>query len=238
MPSCNPIAPVVDGRELRESHSMGRQMITRALTWGIAYVVPCLILLGGLSGLWNSTEYLVDAYSSTTWPRTTGRVTRSELGSESDSRRSADRTRFWPEVEYEYEVEGKKYQSNNITLDGLRSGPHVGTGKTQAENVLAQYPIDVQVDVHYDPRDPVRSTLETGVSTRNFFVPIFSLVLTVMGTAWLMLMFSSRTGDDEKWGGKERICPKCASTFTSVQDKGSCPNCHHVFFASDVMNPM
>jgi hypothetical protein len=193
-------------------------------------------LFGGLAGLWISTGYLVDAYSSAAWPRTTGKVIRSELGSESDSRRSEDRTRYWPKVEYKYDVDGKTFQSNNITLDGLRTGPHVGSGKAQAEEVWSRYPIDMQVGVHYDPDYPERATLQTGVSLNNFFVPIFALVLTVIGSAWLLFILFSRTGKDEQWSGKERACPKCHTSFTSVQDKGACPKCHHAFLASEVMS--
>jgi hypothetical protein len=214
-------------------------MIAKAFTWFIAYVVPCFMLFGGLAGLWISTGYLVDAYSSSVWPRTTGTVIRSELGSESDSRRSADRTHYWSEVEYEYDVDGKTFQSSNVTLDGLRSGPHVGTGKTQAEDVLSRYPIDAQVGVHYDPDSPGRAVLETGISPDNFFVPVFTLVLTVIGSAWLWFMLfsgSGGSGRNEQWSGKERVCPKCQTNFTSMQDKGGCPKCHHVFFASKIMD--
>lgn len=210
-------------------------MITRVFAWFIAYVVPCCILFGGLAGLWISTGYLIDAYSSAAWPRATGTIVRSELGSESDSRRSTDRTHYWPEVDYEYNVDGKTFLSSNVTLDGLRSGPHVGTGEAQAQVVLARYPIDAQVDVHYDPDHPERAALQTGVSLGSLFVPIFALVLTVMGSVWLKSMLFSRPGEDEQWSGKGRTCPNCETTFTSVQDKGGCPNCRHVFFASEVM---
>jgi hypothetical protein len=214
-------------------------MIAKAFAWFIAYVVPCFILFGGLAGLWISIGYLFDAYSSVTWPCTTGTIIRSELGSESAFKQDEDRTRYWPEVEYQYDVDGETFQSNNITLDGLRSGPHVGTGKEWAEEVLSRYPIDVHVSVHYDRDAPERAVLQTGVSLDNVFVPIFATVLTLIGSVWLWFVLFSRSGGsghEEQWSGKERVCPKCQTIFTSVQDKGGCPKCHHVFFASEVMN--
>lgn len=35
-----------------------------------------------------------------------------------------------------------------------------------------------------------------------------------------------------QWYKRERACPKCGTSFVSVQCKGQCPNCGHVFFAS------
>jgi hypothetical protein len=37
---------------------------------------------------------------------------------------------------------------------------------------------------------------------------------------------------ERQWGGKERECPKCHTTFKSVQDLGQCPQCAFMFFAS------
>ena len=34
------------------------------------------------------------------------------------------------------------------------------------------------------------------------------------------------------WGGRDRECPKCNRTFRSVRDRGQCPDCRYVFFAS------
>lgn len=211
--------------------------IIRLFVIVIAYVVPALILFGGCCGLWISGNYMVDAWASSSWPTIKGTVIRSELGSESDFRRSEDDSHYWPEVDFQYEVEGQSFTSNNITLNGLRSGPHIGTGRTEAEEKLALYPIESSIPVYYDPNDPGRSVLETGMTAGNFFVPIFSVVLIALGGGWLWMMFRSPSvgsGDPEAWSDRERTCPECRTRFTSVQDKGSCPKCKHVFYASDI----
>lgn len=41
---------------------------------------------------------------------------------------------------------------------------------------------------------------------------------------------------DEIWKGKERVCPKCRMAFTSIQNKGNCPKCGFVFYASHPTN--
>ena len=212
-------------------------MLKNALGWlfalSLGYVAPALILLGGVFGLWTGSEYLVDAYRSVNWPQTTGTVIRSELASESRFEKSNHTTTsYWAEVEYEYDVDGESFVSQNVTLDGLRYGPHIGEGKSQAEEVLSRYPVNAEVSVYYDPHAPTRATLEAGVSVGNFFVPIFSVVLTLLGAVWLGAMLFSRPGENEIWAGRERPCPKCQTMFTSVQDRGTCPNCRHVFYAS------
>jgi len=35
------------------------------------------------------------------------------------------------------------------------------------------------------------------------------------------------------WAGKTRSCPRCGTEFVSVQDRGACPSCRHVFYAGD-----
>lgn len=37
---------------------------------------------------------------------------------------------------------------------------------------------------------------------------------------------------EREWSRKERACPKCETIFKSVGDRGQCPQCGHVFFAS------
>lgn len=37
---------------------------------------------------------------------------------------------------------------------------------------------------------------------------------------------------EREWSGKSRVCPNCSTSFESAQDKGQCPNCGQVFYAS------
>jgi ribosomal protein S27AE len=38
--------------------------------------------------------------------------------------------------------------------------------------------------------------------------------------------------NDLDWAGKLRRCPRCSVVFASVRDRGACPGCGHVFYAS------
>ncbi len=37
---------------------------------------------------------------------------------------------------------------------------------------------------------------------------------------------------EREWSGKPRVCPKCETEFTSVQNKGQCTTCGFMFYAS------
>lgn len=38
---------------------------------------------------------------------------------------------------------------------------------------------------------------------------------------------------EEFWAGKDRECPKCGTSFASCQDRGVCPTCQFIFWASN-----
>lgn len=40
---------------------------------------------------------------------------------------------------------------------------------------------------------------------------------------------------ERMYANKERQCPRCNSTFVSVQNRGQCPNCRLIFLASHPM---
>jgi hypothetical protein len=42
----------------------------------------------------------------------------------------------------------------------------------------------------------------------------------------------AREQADAHWRGRPRACPQCETGFTSVQSRGACPSCGHVFDAS------
>ena len=208
----------------------------KAVSWIFAYLFPLLVLMVGSWALWHSISLLKDAYASSAWLTTSGTITRSDLGSRTEPGKSEDRTSYWPIVEYQFVVEGETFEGSNITLDGTRSGPHIGTGEKQAKEVLARYQMHSGVDVHYDPSDPTASTLETGVAATNLILPVLSIVLMLTGLGWLWFTLTSASSSDKDWSGQERTCPKCGASFTSIQDKGACPDCRHVFYASEAMS--
>lgn len=37
---------------------------------------------------------------------------------------------------------------------------------------------------------------------------------------------------ERAWADRDRSCPRCNTNFQSVGDRGQCPSCYHVFYAS------
>ena len=95
------------------------------------------------------------------WPTTTGRITQS-MQTREIFYNNVDRYQNWNVtagrfyIEYNYTVMGKSYASNLIDISTApgRRYPFTGEGR---------YPLDSSVTVRYDPRDPSRAVLETGV---------------------------------------------------------------------------
>jgi hypothetical protein len=106
------------------------------------------------------------------WPKTPARITYSGVVAGT----SNAGTWFAPDVEYEYEVAAKTYHSANI-----RYPMQTFYVEDAATEVHAPYSKGRQVDVAYDPRDPSRSVLETGIPPgmwHQALIPLFFWTLS------------------------------------------------------------
>jgi hypothetical protein len=83
-------------------------------------------------------------------------------------------------VEYEYVVGTRKYHGTRIAF-----GPTLSGGRDLAESVVARYPVDATVTVHYDPANPAQATLDTEVAFRwiglAFVVACFAVAFLFTG---------------------------------------------------------
>lgn len=100
------------------------------------------------------------AEASAAWPATQGKIVRSWVRTESSWDTDTGTTySYFPEVRYEYEVMGQKYEGKNISFGGS-----VGSSsRAYAEKVIAQYPADKEVTVYYNPEKPSEAVLERGM---------------------------------------------------------------------------
>jgi hypothetical protein len=87
------------------------------------------------------------------WPSTSGTVLMSSV----QSRRTGRSHSIYPVVVYQYAVDGKTYQSQNI-----KAGDQYMTVRIagQAQATVARYPIGASVTVYYNPANPAESALE------------------------------------------------------------------------------
>lgn len=104
------------------------------------------------------------ARASRNWSRTTGRVIVSKV-ERRQSRTSSGgyNTAYYPVVEYEYTVNGQRYQTTRV-----RFGTQVGWGRPErAQNAVDQHPAGSMVQVFYDPADPAEAVLEQASSSAS-----------------------------------------------------------------------
>ena len=123
---------------------------------GVACSVILPILILGAVGYFiykRSQQSGVARQMTQTWPSATGTVLMSSVqwGSGSHSGTS------YPVVVYQYEVNGKTYQSQNIKAGERFLNVRV---MGQAQATVARYPIGANVTVYYNPANPAESALE------------------------------------------------------------------------------
>jgi hypothetical protein len=122
-------------------------------------------------------DKLRQARASRDWPQVEGRVLRCEEQKKSDER--------FPLVEYEYEVRGKSYRSQQIAFDVFDKPG----GQGKVETILARYPVGRNVTVFHDPEDPAVAILEPEVYA-PFLIPLmFGSIFGVMGILILWTPF-------------------------------------------------
>lgn len=92
------------------------------------------------------------------WPKTMGRIVRSEAAlalTRTDSK-DIPRNERVADIVYEFEVNGRKYRGKRFTLAEKVS-------EEEVPGILAQHPAGKVVPVYYDPANPEDSTLERGL---------------------------------------------------------------------------
>ena len=50
-------------------------------------------------------------------------------------------------------------------------GPHIGSNREEAQDMVDGYAVGTTVEVYYDPQDPAVSVLQPGASYTNIFGP-------------------------------------------------------------------
>lgn len=118
------------------------------------------------------------AKASENWPTTKGVVLQSVVASPR-SNTSSDSS-YEAVVAYRYQVEGQDYECGTVRL-----GIDIATSdRGLAQNTVQKYPVDKQVLVFYDPKNPAAAVLEPGVFKNTKF--FFELGWLLMGPGALL----------------------------------------------------
>jgi hypothetical protein len=119
---------------------------------------------------------------ATDWPWVRGRIVRSDVESFRELRDGAWTTSYRPAIEYVYQVRGRDYRSTQIKLNLTVAG-----GNSYAEKVTALYPVDREVDVHYDPANPSNAALENPTGATWMVAALAAAAFAV--AAWQLRIF-------------------------------------------------
>ncbi len=115
-------------------------------------------------GAFIITQVAMDAYqmgeASKLWPSTQGVITHAALAG---SRPSAGKISYSADIQFAYEVDGRKYASNRI---GVEVGPGAthSSDPSNARELVRRYPTGKTVAVHYNPDNPAIGILQPGVT--------------------------------------------------------------------------
>lgn len=121
---------------------------------------PFVMAAGGFGvvALLMTLGFLLYAVKAAFWPVARGRIVASGAQAYRDwrtaDRRRSRRTFYRSSVVYEYEVNGRTYRGDRVTL-GVMSSTLPGFARRTA----ARYPFGSEVAVHYDPARPSDSVL-------------------------------------------------------------------------------
>ena len=125
-------------------------------------LIIAILILGGIATTWITAGAVLEGLRSRRWPTTQGRIHASGIQSHPElGSRGAPVSGYHAVVRYEYMVDGKIYQSNTIDVFGDRSSTPFGASRTSNP-----YEEGGTLSVSYDPENPSRAVLVSGVPTR------------------------------------------------------------------------
>ncbi len=127
-------------------------------------------------------------------------------------------------IEYEFNVNGRYYLSNEITFSGEYS-PH----EQETRGYIREYPIGKKVIVYYDPQDPSFSVLEPNIyfnAELNMFFLVIALSISGISGGYLFvrrIFFSNRirtrakTNSPQKRRKRRKFAPRRKKRKVSQQ---------------------
>jgi hypothetical protein len=141
-------------------------------------IAACLVVVGTPFVLAARRTFERDRIIAT-WPRAPGVITHASVTTSTGRRYEADHrvveyTAYEPILRYTYSVAGQELHGKEILPSGAFT-----TGRSEAEQYMARYPVEKQVEVLYDPNRPTTAYLEVKRSTG-------AVILLVMGSAFYL----------------------------------------------------
>lgn len=146
-----------------------------------------LLLLG-----WFTYSVIGDikALQTYSWPKTRGTVISSEIKRGTSSKGSP---KYSPLITYSYQIGTEEYQSNRYSSTNAR-----GTSDW-ARQVVSRYPANRTITVYYNPKEPNKSVLETGLHSDDYWMTLISsFFIFVVLFAFIKQLKKRRDGQGEE----------------------------------------
>ena len=155
---------------MRQPSSKIQRLAAYFLAW-------LLILLGPVMATWG-VWFLVEAYTSTSWPSVSGEIARVDV------QRQIDDGDYVLRVTYRYVVGGRVHlgQRNNLG-DGLSVGGAYDTAANAEAAGAERFPVGSPIDVYYDPEDPANALMSPGARWPTWVPLILGLLFFPTGLA-------------------------------------------------------
>lgn len=149
-----------------------RQFGLSATFWAMVFIP-----LGGLAMIWGIV-FVRRGRASWRWSQTRGTISQSYIDWDGEN--------YSPKINYRFSVGGQEYVVDTVSYMSIDVGG-ARTGHQLARRRVVRYPVGLEVNVFYDPMQPVHAVLERGARIRdgNFLVA-GGLAFIVIG---LLLLF-------------------------------------------------
>ncbi len=159
-------------------------------------VLALLCLTGGIATLGYFIYLIRAADDSAYWPSTSGKLATCRVAKHRSSSAGgrygygsrSDSVSYDLEVEYDYEVAGVPHRGRRFYF-----GPRTGD-RSYWEKKAREYCGERTVEVHYNPRAPEESVLETKGSEENYIFILMGLGFLGYGLYVAGLVIRKRTG--------------------------------------------
>ena len=100
--------------------------------------------------------------------------------------RDSDGSSYSPDVEYQYEVNGRPYLGKRVRYDSAGLG---SWGEKHVQAIVNKYSAEKNVTVHYDAANPEEAVLELGLDPANLAVLLFLVPFNAVGLGFVAGVF-------------------------------------------------
>lgn len=128
-----------------------------------------LFLLTLLIHFWRDRQQLAQAKS---WLKTKGHVVSCEWVESGHT--------IWPKIEYTYHVYDKELTGEYLFLDTSHNTPNSKYSRQIAYQAAVAYKEHSEIDVYYNPNDPVQSALDVTIPHKLNLILVLISILIVL----------------------------------------------------------